>query len=319
MARYVFFSFHHGGDSKRIGVVRNHHITKDDYQEAGYIDSADWEKIKLQGKDATKKWINTQLNGTSVTVVLIGAQTSEREWVNYEIEESFNRGNALLGVYIHNIKGLDQVTTPKGKNPFENFIIDASGKTLGSIVPTYDWVNNDGYNNFSEWVESAYKNWQKPANSILKSIAQSSTPQLTVLPQTPRVLTRDEGEQFIEDFGIKTNLTHTVGLDCEVKQDGFRPFFLKGSGTPLKKKRSLEFFINSCNVPRPYTVKWKVKNTGTEASSLKALRGEITDDAGSGKKKENTLYTGTHYVECYVVKDGYCVAKERINVPISSY
>lgn len=319
MARYVFFSFHHGGDSKRIGVVRNHNITKDDYQEAGYIDSADWEKIKLQGKDSVKKWINTQLNGTSVTVVLIGAKTSEREWVNYEIQESFNRGNALLGVYIHNIKGLDQVTTPKGENPFDNFSIDENGKPLSSIVSTYDWVNNDGYNNFSEWVESAYKNWQKPENSVLKSITKISTVNTNLETPQTKILSRDQGEQFIDDLGIKTNLTYTVGLDCEVKQDGFRPFFLKSSSNPLKKKRSLEFFINSCTVPKPYSIKWKVKNTGSEASSLSALRGEITDDAGFERKKENTLYTGTHYVECYVIKDNQCVAKDKINVPISSY
>ena len=319
MARKVFFSFHHGGDSRRIGVVRNHGVTKDDYQEAGYIDSADWEKIKLQGKDATEKWINDQLNGTSVTVVLIGSKTSERYWVNYEIEESLKRGNALLGVYIHNIKGLEQATALKGNNPFNRFLIEETKQKLGDVISTYDWINDDGYNNFSKWVELACTDLKRYLNlnisnlglpNVEKSLNNSSNIVSTAI--------RDVGEQFIEDSGVKINLIYEVEIDCEVKQDGFRPFFLRSTKYFLKKKRSLDFFIKSCNVPHPFSVKWKIKNTGNEAKSLKALRGEIINDAGFGRRKENTLYTGTHYVECYVIKDNYCVDKDRIDVPITS-
>ena len=34
-------------------------------------------------------------------------------------------------------------------------------------------------------------------------------------------------------------------------------------------------------------------------------------------KTENTRYRGRHFVECYLVKDNICVARDRIDVPIS--
>jgi len=38
------------------------------------------------------------LNGTSVTIVLVGQRTAESEWVDFEIRESRARGNGLLGI-----------------------------------------------------------------------------------------------------------------------------------------------------------------------------------------------------------------------------
>ncbi len=87
------------------------------------------------------------MHGTSVTVVLIGAQTATRKWVRYEIEYSLEKGNALLGVYIHNIKDKYEQRDKKGANPFQ---------IMGINARTYDWVEDDGYNNLGSWIEEAY-------------------------------------------------------------------------------------------------------------------------------------------------------------------
>lgn len=76
------------------------------------------------------------------------------------------------------------------------------------------------------------------------------------------------------------------------------------------------FRIVSHNVPSPYSVKWKVRNFGDEARGRGALRGEISDDNGTETKKESTLYHGEHYVECYIIKNGQCVAIGNVFVPI---
>jgi hypothetical protein len=34
-------------------------------------------------------------------------------------------------------------------------------------------------------------------------------------------------------------------------------------------------------------------------------------------EKENSNFEGAHFVECYIIKDGFCVARDRIDVPIS--
>ena len=157
MARKVFFSFHYERDILRVGQVRNSGITKSKYDEEGFIDAASWESLKKEGDEAIKRWINTQLDGTSVTVVLIGAETASREWVQYEIKQSYSKGNGMVGIYIHNVKSLLGYTDTKGSNPFASLYITENGqkKYLSDIYNTYDWVNDKGYDNFSGWVEEA--------------------------------------------------------------------------------------------------------------------------------------------------------------------
>ena len=156
MARRVFFSFHYERDIWRANQVRNSWVTKD-REEAGFVDAASWEAIQRQGDEAIKRWIKNQLEGTSVTVVLIGKETAQREWVKHEIIESYNKGNGLLGVYIHNIKDQNGYTDTKGTNPFDLLHIEREGRKvlLSEMYSIYDWVLNDGYHNFADWVEEA--------------------------------------------------------------------------------------------------------------------------------------------------------------------
>lgn len=128
----------------------------------------------------------------------------------------------------------------------------------------------------------------------------------------------DQGEQFLSDFGISENIKYRIRINARIYQDGWRPFLLRGTNNFLRKKRKIEFFIESCEVPNSYSIMWKVKNYGDEAASAKDLRGEITNDGGFGTKSENTKYTGEHYVECYLIQNGVCVAKDRIEVPIAN-
>ena len=97
------------------------------------------------------------MENTSVTVVLVGADTANRPWVQYEIIESHNRGNGLLGIYIHGIKDVKGQIDFKGKNPFERIYCEDNGKKtfFSEIYKTYNWVFDNGYNNFDKWIEQA--------------------------------------------------------------------------------------------------------------------------------------------------------------------
>src|ERR1035441_6203092 len=103
MARHTFFSFHYERDSWRAGQVRNCNVVSSE-DEYGFIDAAAWEEIKKKGDKAIEAWIAEQLEHTSVTAVLIGAETADRPWVQHEIVESWNRGNGIVGIWIHHIK-----------------------------------------------------------------------------------------------------------------------------------------------------------------------------------------------------------------------
>jgi hypothetical protein len=157
MARRVFFSFYYERDIWRVNQVRQSWVTKD-RETAGFWDASLWEKAKKMGDAAIKKMIDDALRNTSVTVVLIGAETAHRTYVRYEITKSYEKGNGLLGVYIHNLKDPDGKNDTKGSNPFDFVdLYDENGKRviLSSLFPTYDWVNDNGYSNFADWVEAA--------------------------------------------------------------------------------------------------------------------------------------------------------------------
>jgi hypothetical protein len=142
MARRVFFSFEYS-DVSRAMVVRNSWVTQS-REAAGFIDAAEFEKLKKRGDDAVKAWIDDQLKGTSVTVVLVGKYTCDSKWVNYEIEKSEQRGNGLLGIDISKIKDLSGNTTER----------------CDRIPKGYDfylWNNDDGYHKLGDWIEKAAK------------------------------------------------------------------------------------------------------------------------------------------------------------------
>ena len=157
MSRRVFFSFHYDNDIWRVSQIRNSGVVLGPGDTAaGFIDSASWESVRRRGDSAVKSWIDGELNGTSVTVVLIGSQTASRQWVNYEIIESVNRGNGLLGAYIHNVRDENRNTDIQGANPFDFVRWDnGNGAPLSETYPTYDWVLDDGRANLSDWVEIA--------------------------------------------------------------------------------------------------------------------------------------------------------------------
>lgn len=145
MARRRFFSFHHGRDHWRVGQVRDSWVVGKDREAAGFWDAAEWEKVKLQTPDNIRKWIDEQLVGTSVTVLLVGNETSTRPYVKYEIEQSVARGNGFLGVYIHNMKDVEGKTDTMGSNP------------LPAGYNSHDWFHDDGRNNIGAWIEVAAK------------------------------------------------------------------------------------------------------------------------------------------------------------------
>lgn len=166
MARRVFFSFHYQEDIWRVSQIRNSRVTRD-WETDKFLDAASWESIRRKGEAAVTAWIDRQISGTGVTVVLIGAETADRRFVRYEIEQSHKRGNGLLGIHIHRLKNQHGETSHKGRDPFNDITVEVEEtvllwtnkvrKRLSEIYPTYDWVEHDGYQNINRWIEEAAK------------------------------------------------------------------------------------------------------------------------------------------------------------------
>ena len=125
-------------------------------------------------------------------------------------------------------------------------------------------------------------------------------------------------EEFIEDQ-FNVDIKEYLKIDCEVKQNGFREYFLReklASWFKLGVNKSLRFTVTELSVSEPYQIYWKVLNRGDAARKRNMVRGQIVPDLGPEERTESTSFRGDHIVECYCVKDGVVVAKDRILVPI---
>ncbi|MDR3573458.1 MAG: TIR domain-containing protein [Anaerolineaceae bacterium] len=156
MARRVFFSFQYEQDLYRANVIKNAWIAPE-REAAGFWDGELWEEAKRFGDDALRRNIDQGLENTSVTVVLIGAETAGRPWELYKIQKSQERGNGLLGIYLNEIRDQYGFTDVMGPNPFRRLYIQSSGalKWMSDIYPTYSWVKDNGPQNLAAWVEAA--------------------------------------------------------------------------------------------------------------------------------------------------------------------
>lgn len=127
-------------------------------------------------------------------------------------------------------------------------------------------------------------------------------------------------EEFIEDK-YPVEIRYSLKIDCTVTQDGWRPqrlLKMLADGIFLRRDKGLDFEIVDCAVPKPFEVFWKVRNVGEIAHIKNQIRGQIKSYSNKSTHHESTCFSGPHFVECYIVKDGKCVARDRIDVPIKA-
>ena len=166
MARVVFFSFDYD-DVWRVNQVRNSGSFVGE-KRSGFRDKAEYEKVKLRGDAAIRRWIREQMRGCSVTCVLIGRETNASKWVHFEIQESIERNIGLVGVYVHKLKNKDGQTTSGiflPDNPLSEHNLPAEN-SWGRLFPnsasdyfaSYVWEpGRSVQNQLGEWVQAAAK------------------------------------------------------------------------------------------------------------------------------------------------------------------
>jgi hypothetical protein len=185
----AYFAFDYEDvDDFRVNLVRNHKFAGD-IQKASHFAKGNWDASRKKDAAELKRLISAELEGTFATIVLCGERTHARRWVRYEIFKSIEQGNALLAVKIHNIMGKDKRKAPSGPNPLDyvGLLISDDGRRgrptewdstkwvmcadvdefpiseqppelrnknlqLSHWYKSYDWVEDDGLNNFYSWI-----------------------------------------------------------------------------------------------------------------------------------------------------------------------
>lgn len=131
----------------------------------------------------------------------------------------------------------------------------------------------------------------------------------------------NDTEEFIEDL-YPVYEQYDVTIDCKVSGNGFSLMpiseYIDKFSPRLKKfipyNFSVKCRIKSTNFPSYDKILWKVLNVGAEAERRNDIRGQIQD---RGKEiTENSNFLGEHYIECYLIKNGVCVAIGHVAVPI---
>lgn len=161
MARRCFFSFHYKPDSQRASQVRQIGTIKGNKPAT----DNDWETVRRGGETAIKKWIADQMHGKSCTVVLVGSDTTNRKWINYEIVQSWDNGMGVVGIYIHGFKNLAGNISIKGENPFDYIIHGPTKNKLSSIVKCYNPSGGNSKERY-DWISKHLENTVEEAIKI---------------------------------------------------------------------------------------------------------------------------------------------------------
>ena len=189
--RKVFFSFN-WEDVRQANQIRDVLLAKGGFSDAGIVDVAEVNQLEGGTEQEIKDWIKTQMQGSSVTCILIGKNTDKSIWVKYEIEKSLRQGNGVIGVLIYGLDNnrgelLSNIAVPPvnygendfGKNIKNALMSEGSGYGLARLVfpqlavpatlvglafaslkpnddyKIYDWLEDKGYENLDDWIEKA--------------------------------------------------------------------------------------------------------------------------------------------------------------------
>ena len=121
-------------------------------------------------------------------------------------------------------------------------------------------------------------------------------------------------EKYLFDYGIPVLIEDKefsiIGTALP-RNGSFRQKILDAIGL-IEIDRKIEFRIYGRR-PEADVFKWKVKNDDKSPEP----RGEINDDT-TFHDPEYTQYNGTHFVECYAIRSGVCIARSRQNVILRS-
>lgn len=157
-----------------------------------------------------------------------------------------------------------------------------------------------GFFNHDYWSEQSTKIAKYESKTVLRPICSFS-----------------DTEEYIEEL-YPLSLLYSCKVSCIVSGNGWRPKLLTEFLSALRHWLPHNFEIRCTmdytDCPQPYKIFWKVKNVGPEAERRNQIRGQIVE---KGKTiVEHSNFYGNHYIECYIIKNNMCVAKERINIPI---
>lgn len=155
----VFYSFYYERDAARVQQIVNMGVVEGQK----ILNAQGWESVKRQGNAAIERWIDDEMKWKTAVVVLVGAETAGRPWVQHEIRKAWNEKKPLVGIRINGLAPLTQSQDRAGADPFALIKLEGGG-TIGDHVTLHTprgTTSKEIYasieSNLTTWVSGAYK------------------------------------------------------------------------------------------------------------------------------------------------------------------
>lgn len=242
----------------------------------------------------------------SIIITTLAARAYANE-VN--IGDALERIIAGLDHYIQVRNGVYWIPNPS--DPRENFA-DRWSSEPGRKEAFYEWlaaVRADFSVAFRHTnVADNAEHLKQILGSRAATAALASTPPIKIPGAVQRLMMPAHKRQPPWRY---TPTAHVEIDQALARTDGFRSHVFTSNGRPLPKGTDLTFRAQT-DVPAPFTVYWQIVNSGVEAERAGDLRGDFTVGtvySGGSTHKEATRYSGSHTIECFIVKDGLLVAR----------
>lgn len=280
-----------------------------------------WKVTKPRDEISETKHCNERTSGNMRHLARMA-----RAWKN---ANGVNLGGLLIDTLVHrffaNIADYDTAGTDSfdlmsrdffeflAAEPDQTFYLALGSQQRVTVKTRFQPKAKKAYNQCLEAIENAGK---ASANKKWREVFG------TAIPLKARESTRsyEDSEEFIETTH-RVDIRHSISVECTVTQDGWSKSSLLEmirKRAPLLPNKELLFTITENEVLAPYEVKWKVLNRGEEAERRDSIRGQIIDpNRPNDARYEKTKFRGDHVVECYILKEGVVVGRDRIDVLIS--
>lgn len=225
-------------------------------------------------------------------------------------DSSLSTEDYLLGTIQNIISTYKEDYVDKGKNPY---IADPSEK-----IENNDLLSGYSTEEFSEFIEKLEEhanmlNDKGTTNDVWREILGVEFPKSK----------EERNSMSLSGFQLCIKASHKQKPRWPMQRDGAVFISLRvinrfgeiieyiNNDEPLEKGCKL-YFSSFTGVRPPYRVVWQIVNTGDEAESATCLRGDFEEsDYGKFGKYEETAYSGVHSVQCFVIKQGICVARSK--------
>jgi hypothetical protein len=210
---------------------------------------------------------------------------------------------------------------PNPVNPLENFA-DKWKETPRKAQLFFEWLEAveeehgrlltpEGFKKAGEYLSEAYGS--REAGQVMSKYAIRNRGQLVRYGSAPQILHESIRELTSFDVPQRKSPTWPIvqinKVDISAKWRKAGRWLSLNSGYVLRGS-DIRFEAKT-NVSPPYDVYWQVVNTGKSARDNNDLRGDIFRDKEPTSliHDEAARYRGRHWIECFIVKNNFCVAR----------